>query len=114
MPLEGASALVLPIGRYPIERGLFLSFRLLCGRLFFPVQLAQIAIDAGWGTGELFGNLVDSLKSKWGFILACIGSAVGMGNIWLFPARVSKYGGATFLIPYFIISSSSSSSGRPA
>ncbi|NCB52618.1 MAG: sodium-dependent transporter [Clostridia bacterium] len=44
----------------------------------------------------------DSFKSKWGFILACIGSAVGMGNIWLFPARVSKYGGATFLIPYII------------
>ena len=44
----------------------------------------------------------DSWRSKWGFILACIGSAVGMGNIWLFPARVSAYGGATFLIPYLI------------
>ncbi|MBO5340572.1 MAG: sodium-dependent transporter [Oscillospiraceae bacterium] len=44
----------------------------------------------------------DSWSSKWGFILACIGSAVGMGNIWLFPARVSAYGGATFLIPYII------------
>ncbi len=44
----------------------------------------------------------DSFGSKWGFILACIGSAVGMGNIWLFPARVSAYGGATFLIPYLI------------
>lgn len=44
----------------------------------------------------------DSFKSRWGFILACIGSAVGMGNIWLFPARVSQYGGATFLIPYLI------------
>lgn len=44
----------------------------------------------------------DSWGSKWGFILACIGSAVGMGNIWLFPARVSAYGGAAFLIPYFI------------
>jgi len=44
----------------------------------------------------------DSFVSRWGFILACIGSAVGMGNIWLFPARVSKYGGATFLIPYLI------------
>ena len=44
----------------------------------------------------------DSWSSKWGFILACIGSAVGMGNIWLFPARVSAYGGATFLIPYLI------------
>lgn len=44
----------------------------------------------------------DSWGSKWGFILACIGSAVGMGNIWLFPTRISKYGGATFLIPYLI------------
>ena len=47
-------------------------------------------------------NKRDSWGSKWGFILACIGSAVGMGNIWLFPARVSAYGGATFLIPYLI------------
>lgn len=44
----------------------------------------------------------DAWGSKWGFILACIGSAVGMGNIWLFPARLSAYGGATFLIPYLI------------
>lgn len=44
----------------------------------------------------------DSWSSKWGFILACIGSAVGMGNIWLFPTRVSAYGGATFLIPYIL------------
>lgn len=44
----------------------------------------------------------DSWSSRWGFILACIGSAVGMGNIWLFPSRVAAYGGATFLIPYLI------------
>ena len=44
----------------------------------------------------------DVFKSKWGFILACIGSAVGMGNIWRFPIMVSKFGGMTFLIPYFI------------
>ena len=44
----------------------------------------------------------DGFKSKWGFILACIGSAVGMGNIWRFPIMVSKFGGLTFLIPYFI------------
>jgi NSS family neurotransmitter:Na+ symporter len=47
-------------------------------------------------------NKRDSFTSKRGFILACIGSAVGMGNIWLFPARVSAFGGAAFLIPYFI------------
>lgn len=40
--------------------------------------------------------------SKIGFILASVGSAVGMGNIWLFPYRVGQYGGAAFLIPYFI------------
>ena len=44
----------------------------------------------------------DGFKSKWGFNLACIGSAVGMGNIWRFPIMVSKFGGLTFLIPYFI------------
>lgn len=44
----------------------------------------------------------DSFRSKRGFILACIGSAVGMGNIWLFPTRVSAYGGGTFLLPYLI------------
>lgn len=44
----------------------------------------------------------DGFTSKWGFILACIGSAVGMGNIWRFPIMVSAYGGMTFLIPYFI------------
>lgn len=41
-------------------------------------------------------------SSKFGFILASVGSAVGMGNIWLFPYRVGQYGGAAFLIPYFI------------
>lgn len=44
----------------------------------------------------------DGFSSKWGFILACIGSAVGMGNIWRFPVMVSTYGGMTFLLPYFI------------
>ena len=44
----------------------------------------------------------ETFRSKRGFILACIGSAVGMGNIWLFPMRISAYGGATFLIPYLI------------
>lgn len=42
----------------------------------------------------------ESFQSRWGFILACIGSAVGMGNIWMFPTRVSLYGGGAFLIPY--------------
>ncbi len=44
----------------------------------------------------------DGFTSKWGFILACIGSAVGMGNIWRFPIMVSIWGGMDFLIPYFL------------
>ena len=44
----------------------------------------------------------DKFSTKIGFILTCIGSAVGMGNIWLFPYRLGQYGGAAFLIPYTI------------
>ena len=44
----------------------------------------------------------DGFKSKWGFIMACIGSAVGMANIWRFPYMVAAYGGLTFLLPYFL------------
>lgn len=52
--------------------------------------------------GNCFMKKRDSFNNKWGFILACIGSAVGMGNIWMFPTRVSMYGGGSYLIPYFI------------
>ena len=42
----------------------------------------------------------DSFTSRTAFIIACIGSAVGLSGIWLFPYRVSQLGGAAFLIPY--------------
>ena len=44
----------------------------------------------------------DGFKSQWGFIMAAVGSCVGMANVWRFPMLVSRYGGLTFLIPYFI------------
>lgn len=46
-------------------------------------------------------NSEKKFQSKIGFILSCVGSAVGMANIWAFPYRVGKYGGAVFLLIYF-------------
>lgn len=39
-------------------------------------------------------------NSRWGFILASVGSAVGMANIWGFPYRLGSYGGGAFLLAY--------------
>lgn len=44
----------------------------------------------------------EKFSGRWGFILSCIGSSAGMGDIWRFPMLVSLYGGMTFLLPYFI------------
>ena len=53
----------------------------------------------------------DGFKSQWGFIMAAVGSCVGMANVWRFPMLVSRYGGLTFLIPYFIFAFIISQSG---
>jgi len=47
-------------------------------------------------------NTRDTFTTRWGFILAAAGSAVGLGNLWMFPWRLGEYGGAAFLIPYLI------------
>ncbi len=41
-------------------------------------------------------------KSKFGFILAASGSAIGLGNIVFFASNAYQYGGGAFYLPYFI------------
>lgn len=43
-----------------------------------------------------------AFSGKIGFVMACIGSAVGMGNIWRFPIMVAIFGGMNFILPYLI------------
>lgn len=40
--------------------------------------------------------------SKIGIIAATVGSAVGLGNVWRFPAEVQENGGAAFLLVYIL------------
>ena len=42
-------------------------------------------------------------KSNFGFLMATIGSAVGLGNIWGFPFKMGKNGGFAFLIIYIVL-----------
>ncbi len=42
----------------------------------------------------------ESWQTRLGFILAAVGSAVGLGNLWRFPWMTSENGGAAFLIVY--------------
>jgi len=41
--------------------------------------------------------------SRFGFIMAAAGSAVGLGNIWRFPYITGKYGGAAFVLIYLAV-----------
>ncbi|MCK4624177.1 MAG: sodium-dependent transporter [Phycisphaerae bacterium] len=48
------------------------------------------------------GQQRENWGSRTGFVLAAIGSAVGLGNLWAFPYKVYDNGGGAFLIPYII------------
>ena len=41
-------------------------------------------------------------QSRWGFILAAVGSAVGLGNMWRFSYLTAENGGAGFVVLYLI------------
>ena len=48
-------------------------------------------------------NKRESWGSNIGFLLAAIGSAVGLGNIWGFPYKMGKCGGLAFLLVYLVL-----------
>jgi len=41
-------------------------------------------------------------SSRWTFILAATGAAVGLGNIWKFPYLTGEYGGSAFVLVYIL------------
>lgn len=44
----------------------------------------------------------DTWTGQTGFLLAAIGSAIGLGNIWRFPGVAYSNGGGAFLVPYLV------------
>ena len=51
---------------------------------------------------EPFEEQRESWGTRGGFVLAAVGSAVGLGNLWRFPYELYDHGGGAFLIPYII------------
>lgn len=44
----------------------------------------------------------DQFTGQYGFIIAAVGSAIGLGNIWRFPGVAYTNGGGAFIVPYII------------
>ena len=52
---------------------------------------------------KLQENHKGQFKSSFGFLMAAVGSAVGLGNLWGFPYKMGANGGFAFLILYLIL-----------
>jgi len=64
-----------------------------------PTAVANAA--AGYADASATGR--EMWKSRFGFVMAAIGSAVGLGNMWRFPYITAEYGGAAFVLFYIVI-----------
>ncbi len=56
----------------------------------------------GHGEENMNDNEREKFASRLGFILISAGCAIGLGNIWRFPYITAEYGGAAFLLIYFL------------
>ncbi|XP_050737436.1 sodium-dependent nutrient amino acid transporter 1-like [Eriocheir sinensis] len=58
-------------------------------------------------TSETAENLANEARDQWDrpveFIMACMATSVGLGNVWRFPTAAFDNGGGAFLIPYLIV-----------
>ncbi|MEG0431247.1 MAG: sodium-dependent transporter [Anaerovoracaceae bacterium] len=56
---------------------------------------------------RVIGEVMSENKGQWGssfgFLMAAVGSAVGLGNLWGFPYKMGKSGGFAFLLMYLIL-----------
>ena len=68
-------------------------------KMFKKSQSKNVSQNAGVDTQ---GNPHVAWASRWTFILAAAGSAVGLGNIWKFPYIAGENGGGAFVLVYIV------------